>query len=38
MIAINLPYIGGIINFLLMLIGLGAMVLTLYRTRQAGLE
>jgi hypothetical protein len=34
-IAINLPYIGGVINFLLVLIGLGAMVIKLYRSRQA---
>ena len=35
-IAVNLPYIGGILNFLLILIGLGAIVMTLYRARPAG--
>jgi hypothetical protein len=30
-IAINLPYIGGVLNFLLILIGMGALVVTLYR-------
>jgi cytoskeletal protein CcmA (bactofilin family) len=35
LIAVNLPYIGGVINFLLILIGLGALVIDLYRSRQA---
>ena len=35
-IAVNLPYIGGILNFLLMLIGLGALVVTIYRMKTAG--
>jgi hypothetical protein len=30
-VAVNLPFIGGIINFLLFLIGLGALVVTVYR-------
>ena len=30
-VAINLPYIGGILNFLLILIGLGALLITAYR-------
>jgi cytoskeletal protein CcmA (bactofilin family) len=32
LIAVNLPYVGGIINFLLTLLGLGALILTLYRS------
>jgi len=35
-IAVNLPYIGGILNFILMLIGFGALVMTVYRMRPAG--
>ena len=35
-IAVNLPYIGGILNFLLMLIGLGALVVAIYRMKTAG--
>jgi hypothetical protein len=31
-IAVNLPFIGGVLNFLLILIGLGALVITLHRT------
>ncbi len=31
-IAINLPYIGGVLNILLILIGLGSLVTTLYQT------
>lgn len=34
-IAVNLPYVGGIVNFLLMLIGFGALVVTIYRMRPA---
>lgn len=30
-LAVNLPYIGGVFNFLLSLIGLGTLVLTIYR-------
>jgi cytoskeletal protein CcmA (bactofilin family) len=30
-VAVNLPFIGGLINFLFILLGLGALVLTLYR-------
>jgi hypothetical protein len=30
-VAVNLPFIGGIINFVLFLIGLGALVMTVYR-------
>ena len=30
--AVNLPWIGGLINFLLMLLGLGAIVMTVYRS------
>ena len=30
-IAVNLPYIGGVLNFLLMITGLGALVLAVYR-------
>ena len=37
-IAVNLPYIGGILNFLLMLIGLGALAMTAYRMRPAGVS
>ena len=35
-IAVNLPYIGGILNFLLMFIGLGSLVMTIYRMKTAG--
>jgi hypothetical protein len=35
-IAVNLPYIGGILNFLLMLVGFGALVVTAYRMKTAG--
>jgi anti-sigma factor RsiW len=31
-VAVNLPWIGGLINFLLCLLGLGAIVMTVYRT------
>jgi hypothetical protein len=31
--AVNLPWIGGLINFLLCLMGLGAIVMAIYRTR-----
>ena len=31
LIAVNLPFVGGIINFLLTLLGLGAMIVTVYR-------
>jgi len=31
LIAVNLPFVGGIINFLLTVLGLGAMIMTLYR-------
>jgi hypothetical protein len=31
-VAVNLPWIGGLINFLLCLLGLGALVITVYRT------
>jgi cytoskeletal protein CcmA (bactofilin family) len=31
-IAVNLPYIGGVINLLLTVLGLGALVVTIYRT------
>lgn len=31
-VAVNLPFIGGVLNVLLILLGLGALVLTLYRT------
>jgi hypothetical protein len=34
-IAVNLPYIGGVLNFLLMITGLGALVLAIYRMRPA---
>jgi len=34
-IAVNLPYIGGVLNFLLMITGLGAVVLAIYRMRPA---
>jgi cytoskeletal protein CcmA (bactofilin family) len=34
LIAINLPYVGGIISFFLTLLGLGAMIMTLYNRRQ----
>ena len=37
-IAVNLPYIGGILNFLLMLMGLGALVMAVYRMRPAGVS
>jgi hypothetical protein len=37
-IAVNLPYIGGILNFLLMLIGFGALAMTVYRMRPAGVS
>jgi hypothetical protein len=30
-ICVDLPYIGGVINFLLVLIGLGALVMTAYQ-------
>jgi hypothetical protein len=31
-VAVNLPFLGGLINFLFILLGLGAFVLTVYRT------
>jgi hypothetical protein len=31
-VAINLPYVGGVINFLLVLLGLGGLVMTAYRS------
>jgi hypothetical protein len=31
-IAVNLPYIGGVLHFLLILIGLGALAITIHRT------
>jgi hypothetical protein len=31
LVAVNLPFIGGVLNFLLVLIGLGALVVTLHR-------
>ncbi len=31
LIAVNLPFVGGIINFLLTLLGLGALIMTVYR-------
>jgi hypothetical protein len=34
-VAVNLPYIGGILNFLLMLIGFGALIIAIYRMRPA---
>jgi hypothetical protein len=34
-VAVNLPWIGGLINFLLMLMGLGAIVMLVYRSRRA---
>ncbi len=34
-VAVNLPYIGGILNFILILVGLGALVKTLYGLRPA---
>jgi hypothetical protein len=30
-VAINLPFIGGVLNFLLMLVGLGALAMTIYK-------
>jgi hypothetical protein len=36
-IAVNLPYIGGVLNFLLMITGLGALVLAIYRLRPAAI-
>jgi len=35
-IAVNLPYIGGILNFLIMLVGFGALAMTIYRMKTAG--
>ena len=32
-VAVNLPWIGGLINFLLILLGLGALAVSIYRTR-----
>ena len=37
-IAVNLPYIGGVLNFLLMITGLGALVMTIYRMRPAAVS
>ena len=37
-IAVNLPYIGGVLNFLLMMTGLGALVLAVYRMRPAAVS
>jgi hypothetical protein len=37
-IAVNLPYIGGVLNFLLMITGLGALVLAVYRMRPAAIS
>lgn len=34
-VAVNLPYIGGILNFLLMLIGFGGLIIAIYRMRPA---
>ena len=34
-VAVNLPFIGGVLNFILMLIGLGALVITAYRTYES---
>jgi len=33
-IAVNLPYIGGVISFLLTLIGFGMLLIELYRVRR----
>jgi hypothetical protein len=35
-VAVNLPFLGGLINFLLILLGLGALVLTAFRTTWRG--
>jgi hypothetical protein len=35
-IAVNLPYVGGILNFLLVLVGLGSLVRAMYRMRPVG--
>jgi hypothetical protein len=35
-VAVNLPFLGGLINFLFILLGLGALVLTAYRTNWRG--
>ena len=32
-VAVNLPWIGGLINFLLILLGLGALAVSIYKTR-----
>jgi hypothetical protein len=38
LVAVNLPYIGGILNFLLILIGLGALVIAIYRACRKTVE
>ena len=37
LIAINLPYVGGLINILLTVFGFGAMLLALYSSRRPAL-
>jgi cytoskeletal protein CcmA (bactofilin family) len=37
-VAVNLPYIGGVLNFVLMLIGLGALAKTLYRAQASTIQ
>jgi hypothetical protein len=37
-VAVNLPYIGGVLNFVLMLIGLGALAQTIYRMQVSGIQ